>query len=239
VICGLALLASGQVFAVAITSAGIGNWSATTTWNPAQVPVDGDDVTIAAGHTVTVDADTATLNLLDVAGTLVVSAGKVLSMSGNITETGSGALTVNGTLKIVTMSTIAVRLTLLTGKTFPVLDLSSLFTDSVVHFKGAVDNIVTSVTFPTRGATAKTVKFALSVPIAGQKLTVNNLATTGISCVAQGASYGSLAGNVFTAPSSGSLGGVLICTIPAAAVSAPIIDFHKQPETFATEIDLK
>jgi hypothetical protein len=224
--------------AAAISSTTGGNWSSTTTWSPAQVPADGDTVTIVAGHTVTVDADTATLNLLDVAGTLVVSAGKVLSTSGNITETGTGALTVNGTLKIVTTSAITVSLTLLTGKTFSVLDLSSLFTGSIVHFKGTVNNIVTSMTFPTRGATAKTVKFALSVPIAGQKLTVNNLATTGISCVAQGASYGSLAGNVFTAPSSGSLGGVLICTIPAA-VSAPIIDFHKQPETFATEIDLK
>ena len=234
-ICGLALLASGQAMAAAISSTTGGNWSSTTTWSPAQVPADGDTVTIVAGHTVTVDADTATLNLLDVAGTLVVSAGKVLSTSGNITETGTGALTVNGTLKIVTTSAITVSLTLLTGKTFSVLDLSSLFTGSIVHFKGTVNNIVTSMTFPTRGATAKTVIFYLSEPIAGQTLTVNNIATTGISCIAYS---GSLTGNVFAAPTSGSTGGNFGCTIPAA-VSAPIIDFHKQPETFATEIDLK
>lgn len=59
----------------AITSATSGDWSSTTTWVGGVVPVEGDSVTIALGHVVTVD------------GTYI---------AGNDSTT---AITVNGTLK--------------------------------------------------------------------------------------------------------------------------------------------
>lgn len=37
-----------------ITSAASGNWNSTATWSPAQIPVSGDKVKIADGHTITV-----------------------------------------------------------------------------------------------------------------------------------------------------------------------------------------
>ena len=39
-----------------ITSVGTGAWSASGTWDSG-VPADGDDVVIAAGHTITFDVD--------------------------------------------------------------------------------------------------------------------------------------------------------------------------------------
>jgi len=101
VICGLALLASGQVFAVAITSAGTGDWNTAGTWSPAQVPTNADDVAIAAGHTVTVDtsavaqslnvAATATLNFT-ASNTLNVGTTGIKNY-GTFNATNAGAIT--------------------------------------------------------------------------------------------------------------------------------------------------
>jgi hypothetical protein len=103
--CGLALLASGQAFAATVTSAGTGNWNAGGTWVGATVPGSGDDVVIAAGHTVTVNANVsvvsvktdATTSTLDFAPnatpfTLAVGA-KGIQNFGTIDATNAGAIT--------------------------------------------------------------------------------------------------------------------------------------------------
>jgi len=58
------------------TSVGSGNWSAPGTWDTG-VPIDGDDVVIASGHTVTFDVDLSSwatgINGLTITGTLTVS----------------------------------------------------------------------------------------------------------------------------------------------------------------------
>jgi len=85
VICGLALLASGQIFAANITSAVDGNWSSTTTWSPAQVPTSADNAII--NHSITVDTNA-------VSTTTRINSGGILTMSGSNTLTlnvaGSG-----------------------------------------------------------------------------------------------------------------------------------------------------
>ena len=100
-ICGLALLASGQAFAATNTCLSIASagWNTTTTWDSTThtcgtvgVPTSADDVTIA--HTVTVDANAA-------AKKLTVNNGAILNFAVNTTpftlSAGAGGIQNNGT----------------------------------------------------------------------------------------------------------------------------------------------
>jgi hypothetical protein len=84
------------------TSAGTGNWNTAATWSPTGVPTTGDVVTIATGHTVTVNTNTASLNSLTInaGGTLTTASSTVTATSiivlGTINRTGTGNIT--GTL---------------------------------------------------------------------------------------------------------------------------------------------
>src|SRR5262245_19382084 len=70
------------VFTVAIshaatkTSTGSGNWNTAGTWSPSGTPGTNDDVIVAAGHTVTITSNTASL------GTLTIEAGAILRGDG-------------------------------------------------------------------------------------------------------------------------------------------------------------
>ena len=74
-----------------------GNWSATATWDCGRVPAAGDAVVIAAGHTVTIDTDTAALASLTVDGVLQFDAtgvGRTATVNGDITVNSGDSLTV-------------------------------------------------------------------------------------------------------------------------------------------------
>jgi len=93
------LLHAGVARAISITSVATGNWSATATWSPAQVPTTSDDVTIANGTTVTIDpaggANCANLTVgQGTSGVLVflASAARTLTVAGNVTITAGGTL---------------------------------------------------------------------------------------------------------------------------------------------------
>lgn len=58
----LSILLPLEAGAATITSARSGPWSSPSTWNTGAVPGDGDDVTIAEGHTVQIDRDIGTSN---------------------------------------------------------------------------------------------------------------------------------------------------------------------------------
>ena len=95
----LVMFSPMPVFAASCTSTGTGNWSATGTWTNCNggIPQNGDDVTIASGHTVTVDTNTNTLNSLTVSGILRFDnsgTGKVMTITGNVTINNGGVMDV-------------------------------------------------------------------------------------------------------------------------------------------------
>jgi len=148
------LLGASSASATAITSAGSGNWNSTTTWSPAQVPVVGDDVTLASGFTVTVTADAACGTAVFPTGTsatLNINSGVTLSVSGLITlarsSSGNNTLAVgNGFLNAGSISwpnggtTQRHFLTINTGTVTvagDVYTVANTTTSAVVTFTGA------------------------------------------------------------------------------------------------------
>ena len=90
------LLVSGFVFLVlntysaTRTSQATGNWNAPGTWLEGVVPVNGDDVTILIGNTVTVTTTAACTNVtINTGGTLTVNDDQTFSVSGNFTNNGT------------------------------------------------------------------------------------------------------------------------------------------------------
>jgi len=78
------------------TSLATGNWNTAGTWDCGHVPTTSDTATIAAGHTVTMDADSAVLGAMTVNGTLNTSDGTSRALSGTTLTIGAaGTLTAN------------------------------------------------------------------------------------------------------------------------------------------------
>src|SRR4029078_3920456 len=71
-----------------VTSVASGNWSNGATWSTGTVPGAGDDVTIAAGHTVTVDA-AATSGNLTINGELDINNNINLDVYGDFKNDGT------------------------------------------------------------------------------------------------------------------------------------------------------
>ena len=107
-------------FAGTKTSTGSGNWNTGSSWSPSGVPSTGDDVVIAAGHTITINNNTANLGSITISGTLVIGnnntnrnvnvSGSIVINSGGVFRTAGnggnslnigGNLTNNGTFDMV------------------------------------------------------------------------------------------------------------------------------------------
>ncbi len=100
-----------------VTTGGSGNWSSTTPnapWPGGTLPVAGDDVVVAAGHTLTVDGnytigsspDNLTTWAVSVSagtGGLTINTGCTLTVKGNVRFVGGSGqrLTINGTGKLL------------------------------------------------------------------------------------------------------------------------------------------
>jgi hypothetical protein len=93
-----------------ITTAGSGNWSSTTAdapWPGGTVPIEGDNVVIASGHTVTIDQNITIGNDTTTAAITINSGGKLQVLStaaAAYTLTCKGNFVVNGTLEIGTVA---------------------------------------------------------------------------------------------------------------------------------------
>ncbi|MBL0355414.1 MAG: hypothetical protein IPP72_00320 [Chitinophagaceae bacterium] len=90
-LCLILLVFAGPVGAAPIVSGNSGNWNNPATWVGAVVPVAGDQVTIANGHSVTITSNAACAaitignGLLDQNTVISISAGITLTVTGNIT----------------------------------------------------------------------------------------------------------------------------------------------------------
>ena len=82
--------------------AGSMDWNTASTWNPGAVPTSTDDVTIPSGATITISGNAVCQNLvIEPGGTLVMTAGATLAVSGDFTnngtfDAGTGTVTMNG-----------------------------------------------------------------------------------------------------------------------------------------------
>ncbi|GAB5464664.1 MAG: hypothetical protein Kapaf2KO_01000 [Candidatus Kapaibacteriales bacterium] len=93
---GMLGLGNTDLLAAAITSAQTGNWNSTSTWVGGVIPDADDDVTIAATHTVTVNA-AVTAQSITVAGTLRpdISPSRTIDVGGNVTVDATGSVLYN------------------------------------------------------------------------------------------------------------------------------------------------
>ncbi|WP_435415794.1 T9SS type A sorting domain-containing protein [Polaribacter aestuariivivens] len=84
-------------------TANSGNWSVTSNWSLNREPISTDNVLIPTGKTAHLDGNQKTINNLTVIGNFIIDADKSLTISGNISNTGTftinsgGSVIVNGT----------------------------------------------------------------------------------------------------------------------------------------------
>lgn len=107
-------------YAVDKVSTGSTNWSLAGTWSPSGVPAAGDNVTILATHTVTMNSNPGACSNLTVNGTLGCGNRRVLNAGGNLLinnggrlNGGTGTLNVAGTCTVPSGASVTLgRITL-------------------------------------------------------------------------------------------------------------------------------
>ena len=85
------LCSATSSIAADISSVQSGVWSSTSTWQGGQIPGPGDNVTVAGGHTVSIDAD-VTISLLTIKGTLQFGAttARTMTVTTQVTVNSGG-----------------------------------------------------------------------------------------------------------------------------------------------------
>ncbi len=88
-LCLFTLSISINAFSTSRVSVGSGNWNTASTWSPVGIPTISDDLTINAGHTVTIAATAKCRNLV-ASGTIQWLANVFLQCIGSYTLTATG-----------------------------------------------------------------------------------------------------------------------------------------------------
>src|ERR1051326_1949446 len=99
-------------------STGSGNWATAGTWSPSGIPAAGDNITIAAGDTVTMDGNPGARNDLTINGTASWGGARTTNISGNLTMNNGSSIAgnVTGTLNVTGTFTIPAGATVTIGK---------------------------------------------------------------------------------------------------------------------------
>ncbi len=111
-------------FATDRVSTGTGPWTTPGTWSPSGLPLPGDNITILAGHIVTMDGNAGACNSLTIDGTAdwaaafttnVGAGGIIVDVGGNVTGAFNGILTTTGGLTLnSTLTSTQVTITIQT-----------------------------------------------------------------------------------------------------------------------------
>jgi len=105
------VLNSGIVFAATVTSKATGLWSSSSTWDLGRLPATGDNVVIAAGHHVTYDVNSPSVEItkMEIYGTLNFSRTTTtyLLMKGNLIVADGGKLEIGDPTKSIINTTTA------------------------------------------------------------------------------------------------------------------------------------
>jgi hypothetical protein len=172
--------------AAAITSAASGNWNSTGTWVGGAVPTSGDTVTIAGGHTVTVDIATAAC-----ASLVLNSSSNNATATLNFVSGGTGQLTVGGSVTVgngggssrAGVLTMANGGTLKVGTAFTLTVGQSIFTpgSGTVDYNGTAQT-VTATTYNNLTLSGSGAKTMTGVGTVNSNFTLSGTSsTTGVS----------------------------------------------------------
>jgi hypothetical protein len=136
-----------------ITSAGSGNWNSTVVnapWPGGKVPLATDNVTIVAGHTVTVTISTSitNLNLSTTTSKLVINSGQILTVTGTFANIGTTTNGVNGPGTILFTGVATFGVLTVTGTRPNVVIGDGVSTNTVTL---GANTLLTDVTINLRG----------------------------------------------------------------------------------------
>ena len=164
------------------TAIASGNWSNTATWSSGAVPNEGDNVTIAAGTTVTQDDAAAKSYNLTVDGNLVYSATTAanLVVGNNVTINSTGNLTGPATGTVVTHG-LTVGGNLVNNG---VLDLSTNTAGVILTFNGTLPSNFTGTGSVNDLYSLSLSKSSISVLV---EVNLTNFSVRGLSTLSTGA----------------------------------------------------
>lgn len=148
------------------------NWNQSSTWSCSCIPLEGNNVTVDLGHTVTV-TDAQAVNDLIITGTLSFDNGADFDIKGDVTSTGS--FTMNSSSNVT-----------LSGTTGQILDFTGTVTFDNLELDNSNGALLNSGSF----------SFASSLLVTDGDLDFNNNSVTFLSSASGTAAIGPISGSI-------------------------------------------